>query len=696
MSSNLSPSSPHSNLPKLLNNLSKETSPYLLQHAHNPVHWQAWSPEIFILSQQHNKPILLSIGYAACHWCHVMERESFEQQEVGDYMNAHFINVKVDREERPDVDHIYMDALQAMTGSGGWPLNIFLLPDGKPFYGGTYFPPIKMPQRASWMEVLKGVKEAFENNLEKLQEQANQLTQHLVNTNIVASKIQTSTPTSSDSSDLAAMNEVLATKEEVALMAQRILQSADTQWGGFGNAPKFPQTFCLQMLLRNYAIHEDEASMVHAIRSIDKMIQGGIYDHIGGGFSRYSTDTQWQAPHFEKMLYDNALLLGVLAEAYQITKKEIYRKVIDDTIVFLQRELFNGEGAYYAALDADSEGVEGKFYTWSYDEIKKIIPDELFTSFCKYYQVQPEGNWEHTNILWTQESLEIGFSENFVKAKHNLLAQRSLRIRPALDHKIILSWNNLMISAFCKCYAALGKEEYKNRAVENMNWVELNFIDDTATHLFHTNTNGIKKTFAFLDDYASLIKAYLDVQEITGDLSYLHKAKKWTEYVLENFIDEQDTFFYYTPQYQTDIIVRKKETYDGAQPSGNSMMCWNLNALGTIFLNTTWTAQAEKMMQMMRKMLLQYPSSFSFWGQSFASMAMGKKELVGVGPKCSELRKQVLAPFSPFKWIILTPQEDATILSTKGRYCIDNQYYICYNNTCLPPVSQLSDILALI
>jgi len=696
MSSNLSLSPTNSNLPKLSNNLSNETSPYLLQHAHNPVHWQAWSPDIFTLAQQHNKPILLSIGYAACHWCHVMERESFEQKEVGDYMNAHFINVKVDREERPDVDHIYMDALQAMTGSGGWPLNIFLLPDGKPFFGGTYFPPIKMTQRASWMEVLKGVKEAFDNNLEKLQQQANQLTQHIVKTNIVASDLQTNSSNSNDSWGVDAIQEVIATKEEVALMAQRILQSADTQWGGFGNAPKFPQTFCLQMLFRSDAIHQDEASRVHAIRSIDKMIQGGIYDHVGGGFSRYSTDAQWQAPHFEKMLYDNALLLGVLAEAYQITQKEIYRKVIEDTFVFLQRELFNGEGAYFAALDADSEGIEGKFYTWSFDEIKKIIPDDLIHSFCKYYQVQPEGNWEHTNILWTQESLEEGFSEKFVTAKKNLLTERSQRIRPALDHKIILSWNNLMITALCKCYAALGNESYKNRAVENMKWVENNFIDDTASHLFHTNTNGIKKTFAFLDDYASLIKAYLDLQEITGDLSYLHKAKKWTEYVLENFIDEQNTFFYYTPQYQTDIIVRKKETYDGAQPSGNSMMCWNLYALGNFFLEPIWTAQAEKMMRMMRKMLLQYPSSFSFWGQSFALMAMGKKELVGVGPHSSELRKQILAPFLPFKWVILTPLEDATILSTKGRYSIDNQYYICFNNTCLAPVSQLSDILALI
>jgi uncharacterized protein YyaL (SSP411 family) len=360
-----------------------------------------------------------------------------------------------------------------------------------------------MPQRASWMEVLRGVKEAYENNIDQLQQQANQLTQHIVGTNMVAKNFTQDT------------NEVIATKDEVALLAQRILQSADTQWGGFGNAPKFPQTFCLQMLLRNYAIHKDDASVVHAIRSIDKMIQGGIYDHVGGGFSRYSTDAQWQAPHFEKMLYDNALLLGILSEAYQITHKEIYRKVIDQTFDFLQRELFNGEGAYYAALDADSEGVEGKFYTWSYEEIKNSIPfdHDFLTTFCTYYQVSKEGNWEHTNILWTQDEIEKGFSEKWVEAKNYLLAQRSLRIRPALDHEIILSWNNLMISALCKCYAALGNENYKNRAIENMHWIENNFMDHSASYLFHANTNGDKKIVAFLDDYASLIKAYIDLQE---------------------------------------------------------------------------------------------------------------------------------------------------------------------------------------
>ena len=390
--------------PPFTNLLIHESSPYLLQHAHNPVNWMPWSPEIFELAQAQNKPILLSIGYAACHWCHVMERESFESVEVANYMNAHFINVKVDREERPDVDHIYMDALQAMTGAGGWPLNIFLLPNGKPFYGGTYFPPVAMPQRASWMDVLQGVKNAFENNYDKLVEQANELTNHILRNVVVPVNTTAGITTGGDDNS----QEPIATKEEMELIAGRILQQADTQWGGFGNAPKFPQTFVLQMLFRNYYLNKQEASLVHAIRSIDKMIQGGIYDHLAGGFARYSTDAQWQAPHFEKMLYDNALLIAVISEAYQITQKESYKKVIDQTIHFLHTELCNEQGAYYAALDADSEGVEGKFYTWSYAEIKTLLDDSIFEDFCNYYQITEAGNWEHTNILWTLEPMELG------------------------------------------------------------------------------------------------------------------------------------------------------------------------------------------------------------------------------------------------------------------------------------------------
>ena len=665
---------------KFTNDLSKETSPYLLQHAHNPVQWKPWSETLFATATAANKPILLSIGYAACHWCHVMERESFEDEAVADYMNAHFVNIKVDREERPDIDHIYMDALQAMTGSGGWPLNIFLLPNGQPFYGGTYFPPNAMQNRASWMDVLKGVKAAFDSNREKLVEQATHLTQHLLQSNIKAQQSQAI--------------ETIATNDEFKMIAERLLQNADTQWGGFGVAPKFPQTFSIQVLFRNYFQNKDQASIVHAIRSVDKMIQGGIYDHVGGGFSRYSVDAMWQAPHFEKMLYDNALILGTLAEAYQLTKKPIYKDVIHATFVFLQRELFNGAGGYYAALDADSEGVEGKFYTWSYDELKAVIDPTIFDDFIAYYQVTPNGNWEHTNILWTQNALEKEWEPAWQNALKKLFDIRSVRIRPALDHKVILGWNAMLIVGFCKINAATGNEIYKKAAIECMDWLEANLYHADEHYFYHSIANGIPKAHAFLDDYANLIQAYIQLQTITGDPSYLFKAKKWMDYLLIHFIDEDGLYFYYTASYQKDVIIRKKESYDGAQPSGNALVCSNLYYLGQVFDLAQWRQQAEKMIHSIRPTLLQYPGSFGFWAQSFYQMSTGLIELVGVGPTIHESLAALNAPFLPHTIRILSQVEDDRIPLLKGKKSVENQFFICKNSSCSAPMPLVDLILA--
>jgi uncharacterized protein YyaL (SSP411 family) len=643
-----------------------------------------WSESIFTLAQNQDKPILLSIGYAACHWCHVMERESFEDELVAAYMNEHFINVKVDREERPDVDQIYMDALQAMTGSGGWPLNIFLLPDGRPFYGGTYFPPRPVAQRASWSDVLKGVSEGYTNNKEKIIEQAKALTQHIVQSNIkqIVSSIVDD-------------NDTLATKEEFGIMADRILMNADIQWGGFGAAPKFPQTFTIQTLLRNYLVNNHQASLYHALLSLDKMIQGGIYDVLGGGFARYSTDAQWQAPHFEKMLYDNAFLLSVLSEAYQITEKKEYKIVIEQTIAFLDRELSNGK-AYFAALDADSEGVEGKFYTWTYEEIQALIPNEVMADFCDYYQIKKEGNWEHTNILWTHENFLKGQSEEFIKAKELLFSFREKRIRPGLDHKIILSWNSFMVTALCKSYAAIGNEQYKSKAIHLMSWIEDNFFNATDHFYYHTITNGVKKSFAFLDDYASLIQGYIHLQEITGNVEYLKKAKKLTEYVIEHFGDEEGVFFYYTADYQKDILLRKKESYDGAQPSGNALMCYNLLYLSAIFSKSNWEQRSQQMIKSMRRMILQYPSSFGCWNQSFLLHSEGFTELVALVGEEDQRRPLLLAKYLPLKILLFYNEFDPEIGLLEGREGIENQYFICKNKTCSAPISEWHEFLALI
>ena len=449
-------------------------------------------------------------------------------------------------------------------------------------------------------------------------------------------------------------------------------------------------------MLRHYHVFSDQASLDHVQLTLDKMIQGGIYDQIGGGFSRYSTDAQWQAPHFEKMLYDNALLVSLLSEAYQVTGNPAYKTVIEQTIQFLNRELTNGAGVFYAALDADSEGVEGKFYTWSKTEITTLLDPSVVNDFCHYYQIKEAGNWEYTNILWTQESFMQSESEAFKNAKNTLLAERNKRIRPALDHKIILSWNNLMIVALCKSYAAIGSESYKQQAIQAMRWLEENMYNKQEGHFYHTNTNGFNKSFAFLEDYASLIQAYIHLQEITGDTQYLYKAKHWTECTLAHFRDEEGLFFYFTPVAQKDILVRKKENYDGAQPSGNSLMSYNLLYLGSQFSNPDWTLQGQNMLKEMRKMILQYPASFSIWAQSFILIAMDFTALVGVGDKVQNAIPKVIKPFLPLKMLLFTPEMDPQLTWTQGKELFENQFFVCKNGTCSAPVSNLSDYLAII
>jgi uncharacterized protein YyaL (SSP411 family) len=380
---------------KFTNRLIKETSPYLLQHAHNPVDWYPWGEEALQKASMEDKPILVSIGYSACHWCHVMERESFEDEVTADIMNKYFVNIKIDREERPDLDHVYMDAVQTITGSGGWPLNVFLTPDAKPFYGGTYFPPVRAFNRMSWKETLYAIHESYRDKREEIESQAENLTRHIVNANSFGISTQEAENTSH-----------FFSRDDLEIIAKNLLQSADKEWGGFGQAPKFPQTFSIQYLLRHYHFTNDENALKQALLSLDKMMKGGIYDHLGGGFARYSTDAQWLAPHFEKMLYDNALLVGVLAEAYQLTGQEKYAETIKETLGFIQRELTSPKGGFYSALDADSEGVEGKYYVWSKDEINSLLGDDA-DLFAEVYNISEKGNWEHTNILWLKEAIEV-------------------------------------------------------------------------------------------------------------------------------------------------------------------------------------------------------------------------------------------------------------------------------------------------
>jgi len=405
-------------------------------------------------------------------------------------------------------------------------------------------------------------------------------------------------------------------------------------------------------------------------------------------------DAMWQAPHFEKMLYDNALILGILAEGYQITKKPIYLNVMQATFEFLQRELYNGAGGYYAALDADSEGVEGKFYTWSYDEIKETIDPAIFDAFVAYYQVEQNGNWEHTNILWTQNDIEKEWEPAWRNELKKLFDLRAIRIRPALDHKIILGWNAMCIVGLCKMYSATGNELYKNAAIECIQWLEEHLYHKDANYFYHSIANGTPKAPAFLDDYANLIQAYIQLQEITGNTNYLIQAKKWMDYVLIHFIDEEGLYFYYTASYQKDVIIRKKESYDGAQPSGNALICSSLYYLGHVFDDSNWTLHAEKMIHSMRPTLLQYPSSFGFWAQTFFQMSTGMTELVGVGPTAQESLPALNAVFLPNTIRITSQVQDDRIPLLKDKKFIDNQYFICKNKTCAPPLPHVDLILA--
>ncbi|MFT4062150.1 MAG: thioredoxin domain-containing protein [Edaphocola sp.] len=592
------------------NRLQYEQSPYLLQHANNPVDWFPWGREAFDKAATENKPLLISIGYAACHWCHVMEHESFEDAAVAAYMNQHFVCIKVDREEHPDVDHLYMDALQAMTNQGGWPLNMFATPDKKPFYGGTYFPPRSVYGRASWLEVLRAIHQLWQEQREDVLLQANQMLQHLQQNSLAG---------------LDAHRDKQVTDEDVVATIANLLATADREDGGFGGAPKFPPTGALQLLMefsQLYPKHPLAAeALSHALFTLDKMMAGGIYDQVGGGFARYATDKKWFIPHFEKMLYDNALMVSVLSAAFRISRKETYAACIKQTIGFCVREMQLSHGGFYCALDADSEGVEGKYYTWTYEEWQNTAKD-FHPAVAGWLGILPEGNWEHTNIL------SLVFSDGEIAASHNLglaewqsmkqqallalLQQRNKRIRPATDDKILLAWNALMLQALCDAYVAIQEKNYLHIATRLADWLWHNFYSE-AEGLLHTYKNGQAQIAAKLDDYAYFIKALWQLFSITGKEEQALRALTLLREADDLFLAEDKTFYYFSSTKQADILVRKIDLYDGATPSANAIMMENLWALGHLFEKPGWPEQAEAMLLSQKKVAMRYPSSFARW-----------------------------------------------------------------------------------
>ncbi|HMH24770.1 MAG TPA: thioredoxin domain-containing protein [Puia sp.] len=694
------------------NRLSAETSPYLLQHAHNPVDWYPWGDEALQKARTENKPVLVSIGYSACHWCHVMERESFEDEETAMLMNENFVNIKIDREERPDLDHIYMDAVQAITGSGGWPLNVFLTPEGKPFYGGTYFPPRPLYNRPSWKEVLSALARSWREKKEEIEGQAQNLIRHLQGSNSFGpGKQDAPGPDTGPGA-------TVFTPATLRQIYDHLMQTADRQMGGFGGAPKFPQTFSIRFLLHYFYFTREAPALEQACLSLDKMIMGGIYDQIGGGFARYSTDEQWLAPHFEKMLYDNALLIIVLSEAYQLTRKELYRDTIHHTMAFIRRELSLPDGAaFYSALDADSEGEEGKYYVWDKEEIERVLGEDS-ALFCRHYGVTAGGNWEGKNILTrtgppesnppassagarsftvSDPALSPSDRERLEKARLILLEHRSHRIRPALDDKILLGWNALMNIACSKAFAALGTEEYKDMAIRNMDLCWNKFRGEGLYHFYHSYKDGQNRYPAFLDDYACLISALIQLQEITGDTSYLLKAKELTQFVSDNFSDGETGLFFFTHQGQKDLILRKKEIYDGAVPSGNSMMAFNLAYMSIIFNKQDWGDRAAHMAAQVHRFVTSHPGSFGVWATLYQALTYVIPEVVITGKELDVVRKEFLEQMIPYRVFQSATEKNTQFPLLCDRPSGDSPLiFLCKNYTCQLPVNEIDTFIRLL
>lgn len=674
------------------NRLQHESSPYLLQHANNPVDWYPWSDEAFAIAKRENKPVLVSIGYAACHWCHVMEHESFEDATVAAFMNENFINIKVDREEHPDVDHLYMDALQAMTGAGGWPLNMFVTPERKPFYGGTYFPPRSMYGRSSWMEVIGALHRAWHEKPEEITLQATQMLDHLKQASLVAA---------------AGNEDKIIRQEDIRTITQNLLQQADTEAGGFGAAPKFPATGAIRFLMEYYHFYKTTdkelagAALNQGLLSLDKMIEGGIYDQIGGGFSRYATDKDWLVPHFEKMLYDNALLIEVLCDAYLITAKEHYKDVIRNTIDFCNRELRSGEiPGYYCALDADSEGVEGKFYTWTFAEWQEVMKD-AHPATALYFGVSEEGNWEHTNILNEAVAPESFLEEYNLSAdswtdilsaaKTALFEKRKERIRPATDDKVLLSWNALMTVALVKASIALQDKNYLALAEQHMDWL-LSSFDNADEGLLHVYKEGKARIMAKLDDYAYLISALLQLASATGSEEWVRHAEKWADYVSKHFSNEDQRFFYFSSDVQNDIVVRKIELYDGATPAANSMMLENLYLLGNLLERSDWLEQSQEMMYAMKQTTIRYPTSFSRWAILIQRQVAGPKQLIIAGNESAQLLAEWQQNINPEIFVMIS-KDKASLPALQYKYEQSRTLlYLCENFSCRKPVSTLVEL----
>lgn len=674
---------------KKSNRLLNETSPYLLQHAYNPVDWFAWGEEALEKAKKEDKPIIVSIGYSACHWCHVMEKECFEKEELASEMNKDYVCIKVDREERPDIDQIYMDAVQAMGIQGGWPLNVFLTPDAKPFYGGTYFPP------RDWANVLLNVAKAFKENRQSIEESAEKFTDYLTINH--SDKYQLSP--SSDKFSIQNLNKIFSL----------ISANFDRKNGGMNRAPKFPMPNIYSFLLRYYSITGNEDALNQVILTLEKMGSGGIYDQIGGGFARYSVDEEWFAPHFEKMLYDNAQLLSLYSEAYSLTGAPLFKEIVYETIDFLNREMTNREGGFYSALDADSEGEEGKFYVWEKREIERILKEDS-ALFCEYYNVQENGNWEHSyNILFTSEDKETfasrhnilldAFNKKLDQWKRSLMKEREKRIRPGLDDKILTSWNGLLLKGLADAYAVFHEEKILRMAERNASFILKKLKN--GKKLWHSYKNhkensseGKGSITGYLEDYAAVIQGLLALYQCSFDESYLSEAKKLMAYTIEHFYDLEEEMFFFTDNSSEKLIARKKELFDNVIPSSNSIMASNLYFLGIILDNNDYLDISDKMLARVKSLIVSEPSYLANWATLYAYRAVPTIEIAIVGEEAFNFKKELDEYFLPNK-VVCATKEESELPLLEDRIAIEDKttIYVCFNRTCKLPVHTLEEAI---
>lgn len=686
------------------NQLQYETSPYLLQHAENPVEWYPWGEEALAKAVTEDKPILVSIGYSACHWCHVMEREAFEKADVAHVMNDHFVCIKVDREERPDVDAIYMDAVQAMGVQGGWPLNVFLMPDAKPFYGVTYLP------KPNWMKLLDSIQSAFAEHRSDLVQSAEGFAQEL---NLTDAERYGLVP-----------NDPLFALETADTLYRKVAVKADDEKGGLRRAPKFPMPSVWRFLLRYYdatlATSGGNESALRLVKlTLDRMALGGIYDQLGGGFARYSTDADWFAPHFEKMLYDNGQLLTLYAEAYSLTKIELYKHVVYQTVGFAQRELLSPEGGFYSALDADSEGVEGKFYTFSASELSQALGDD-YDWFAKLYNLTDAGNWEPghgmspTNILHRTESDET-FAERMgwsleelnvrLDATHTrLLRIRNERVRPGLDDKILCSWNGLMLKGLATAYRVFGEPEFLTLALRLAFFLLQKMRDSRNGRLWHTYKLGRARQVGFLDDYAAVIDGLLALYQATFTESWLTEADQLMQYVLTHFNDTRadentgvDPLFFFTDKNGEELIARRKELFDNVIPSSNSMMAENLYTLSLLLDRPDYADRADQMLGRVQPLVQQNADYLTNWAAQFASRIRPTAEIAIVGPQADEFRAELDREFYLNKVLCGTTDKSALpLLQQRGLVHGQTAIYVCYNRACQLPVTSVAEVWRLL